>query len=87
MNKERLLKLADLLDTVPPEGWTFSTWARADNWSEPPIIGHRGTVACAAGWATTIPEFAAAGLTHRTPSGPQRHFTENSSSVIFSATR
>lgn len=61
MNKERLLKLADFLDTVPPARFRFDVWAHNKK-GEEIKIGECGTTACAVGWATTIPEFAAAGL-------------------------
>lgn len=49
MNKERLLKLADFLDTVPAEKFDLRTW-------------QCGTTACAVGWACTMPEFQDEGL-------------------------
>lgn len=60
MNKERLLKLAAFLETVPPERFDYNTWAGED-WQGKPDLSC-GTTACAFGWATAIPEFAAAGL-------------------------
>jgi hypothetical protein len=53
MNRERLLRLADFLVGLSPERFDLAYWYR-----EKPC----GTVACAIGWATTIPEFQAAGL-------------------------
>lgn len=49
MNKERLLKLADHLDTVDQSRFDMSTWSC-------------GTQACAIGHACEIPEFRKAGL-------------------------
>lgn len=49
MNKDRLLKLADFLDTVPDDRFDMHTWASGG--FEPEACG---TVACAAGWACTI---------------------------------
>jgi hypothetical protein len=49
MNTERLLKLADFLDTVPAEQFDLSSWKCS-------------TTACAVGWACTIPEFQDEGL-------------------------
>ena len=46
---DRLRILADFLPTVPPEHFAMESW-----WCD--------TSACAAGWATTIPELKAAGL-------------------------
>ena len=55
MNTQRLLKLADLLDTVPPEQFYIGLWSNSPEFN-------CNTVACAAGWACSIPEFAEAGL-------------------------
>jgi hypothetical protein len=58
--KERLLRLADFLDGLLPTQlamWTWVTSRDADG-----TIGGCGTVACAIGWACTIPEFQEAGL-------------------------
>jgi hypothetical protein len=49
MNKERLKRLANYLDTVKPEEFNLKDWKC-------------GTVACAVGHACSIPEFSAAGL-------------------------
>jgi hypothetical protein len=49
MNTERLLRLADHLDTVPESAFDLMDWAC-------------GTTACAVGHACFIPEFMAAGL-------------------------
>lgn len=51
MNRERLTKLADFLDTVPEPAFNIDRWQ-----------GSCGTVACAVGWATKIPEFIEAGF-------------------------
>jgi hypothetical protein len=56
MHKERLLRLADLLDIVPADQFNLSHWKC-------------GTTACAVGWACTIPEFQAEGL-HLTDNDP-----------------
>jgi hypothetical protein len=50
---KRLLKLADFLDALPRESFNLATWFRETDC---------GTVACAAGWACTIPAFKRAGL-------------------------
>jgi hypothetical protein len=49
MNRQRLLRLADHLDTVPKELFNMRTW----------YTSYRGcgTVACAAGHAAAVPEF------------------------------
>ena len=64
MNVERLKRLADFLrNEVPPERFDISTWVGT---SAKPWLGKEdlscGTVACAMGWATQVPEFRAAGL-------------------------
>lgn len=53
MNTQRLKTLADFLLTVPEKQFDIEIWHRENEC---------GTVACAAGWACTIPEFNAAGL-------------------------
>lgn len=61
MHKKRLLKLAALLDVVPPDKFDMRFWALGDGTpmgDEPKC----SSVACALGWATTIPEFKRAGL-------------------------
>jgi hypothetical protein len=57
---DRLLTLADFLDTVPEEQFCFAMWVD-DNYNGRPLRGC-GTTACAMGWATQIPEFQALGL-------------------------
>ena len=53
---ERLERLAAFLeDEVPEERFDMDQWANGD-------LAECGTVGCAAGWATTIPEFAEAGF-------------------------
>lgn len=56
MNTDRLLKLADRLDTVPPDRFDLDAWFQSFTEDE------CGTAACAVGWACTIPEFNAAGF-------------------------
>lgn len=57
MNKERLLRLADFLEKEVTEAkFRMSTWSTKED------INVCGTSACAMGWATKIPEFAALGL-------------------------
>lgn len=68
MNAERLLRLADHLDTVPAVVFDMTQWAmRADC----------GTVACALGHACSIPEFAAAGLRLDWSHGPYERPSES----------
>jgi hypothetical protein len=57
VNAAALLKLADLLESLPPERFDYSIWA-GDSWNpqvplKAPVCG---TPACALGWATTLPE-------------------------------
>jgi hypothetical protein len=68
VNKERLLKLADFLDTVHPNKFEISSWLNT-GWrarggcTEAELLDlDCGTTACAVGWACTIPEFKAEGL-------------------------
>lgn len=61
---DRLSRLADFLDTLPPERFDFGTWASDAD------INQCGTTACALGWATTIPEFQALGLQLRPVEDP-----------------
>ncbi len=52
MKKDLLLKLADLLDTVPNEQFDYTRWVCGELGK----VGACGTAACALGWATMIPE-------------------------------
>lgn len=54
MNKENLLKLADLLDRVPPKKFDMYSYGTA---SGPVERARCATACCALGWATAIPEF------------------------------
>lgn len=65
----RLRALASFLRGVPNRKWDFSAWARSERYAVGPdllpvkLSLHKcTTVACAAGWATTIPLFRRAGL-------------------------
>ena len=58
--RNRLLKLADFLDTVPPERFDYARWV-GESWQGDPDLSC-GTTACALGWASTIPEFRKLGL-------------------------
>lgn len=58
MNKERLLLLADKLDTVPPDGFDLKEWTN-DKLAEERGCGFVG---CAIGWALTMPEFQSQGF-------------------------
>jgi hypothetical protein len=52
MNVERLKKLADFLDNVPPEKFDMACWS---NGEKPKPLDHPcKTVACAVGWATAL---------------------------------
>ncbi len=64
MNAERLLRLADFLETLPEGRFDYSVWSRG---CEPGVQleivgGACGTTGCALGWATAIPEFQELGL-------------------------
>lgn len=56
----RLLRLAKLLEALPPERFNFNVWVGA-NWKGSSDLSC-GTSACALGWATTIPQFREFGL-------------------------
>lgn len=58
--KDRLLLLADFLDKLPSERFDYTRWI-SSGWKGNPDLSC-GSVACALGWATTIPELRAAGL-------------------------
>ena len=60
MNSKRLLKLADFLDTVPRKRFNLGLWQQYG--FKPKAESACGTVACAMGWACTIPSFKRAGL-------------------------
>jgi hypothetical protein len=51
---DRLLKLADLLESLPPERFDYSKWGSAVEQLTAPACQ---TTACALGWATAIPEW------------------------------
>lgn len=64
MNRERLETLADFLDTVDQTKFNLAVWYVGfvpEDFTADAFSGC-GTVACAFGWACTIPEFQAAGL-------------------------
>ena len=60
MNTRRLLALANKLDTVPRKQFNICKWVGHD-WKGKPDLSC-GTVACAMGWATTMPLFRKLGL-------------------------
>ncbi len=60
MHVDRLLLLADFLETVPPERFDMARWTGVD-WAGKSDLSC-GTAACAMGWATTIPQFRKLGL-------------------------
>ena len=60
-SKNRLLKLADFLDNLPPKRFNYAYWVSNTNY-EVPTFNECGTVGCALGWATTIPSFKKLGL-------------------------
>ena len=62
---QRLLMLADFLETVPEKKFDINVWRRDKNsWdiSDGNLITECGTVACAVGWACALPEFQKMGL-------------------------
>jgi hypothetical protein len=60
MKKQRLLKLADFLENLKPRQFNLATWTVSCG--EKTDDAACGTVACACGWATTIPSFRRAGF-------------------------
>lgn len=58
--KRRLLRLAELLEKLPPHRFDFGHWAGTD-WEGAANLSC-GTTACALGWATSIPAFRRLGL-------------------------
>ena len=63
-----LLELAALLDDLTPDRFDYSEWVGED-WQGDPDLSC-GTVACAAGHATTLPSYRARGLTLQRYGGP-----------------
>lgn len=59
VHKERLLELANFLDTVPEDRFDFDCYVGGD-WKGAQDLGC-GTTACALGWACTMPSFRALG--------------------------
>lgn len=55
MNKERLLRLAEHLDKLPPEKFYFGSFVGKD-WDGKSDILTCGTTACAIGHATLLPD-------------------------------
>jgi hypothetical protein len=56
----RLMLVVAKLRALPVERFDYGRWV-GQNWQDAPDLSC-GTTACALGWATTIPELAAAGL-------------------------
>lgn len=66
MNKDRLLLLADALETrIPAEKFALDDWREStnDDDSNEALLHGCGTTGCAVGWACALPEFIAQGLT------------------------
>lgn len=52
MNSERLLKLAEFLETVPADEFYMYTWCRTEPYKPETVTeGHCGFSGCAIGWA------------------------------------
>ncbi len=60
IHTDRLLRLADFIETLPEGRFKFSYWVGA-TWQGAEDLSC-GTTACAIGWATTMPEFRELGL-------------------------
>lgn len=65
MNVERLTKLAEFLEGVPPEHFDMRIWG---------TDAECGTSGCAIGWACQVPEFKDAGLALVQTARPSRMF-------------
>ena len=61
VGNRRLLKLADFLDALPDERFSFRHFVDDDVWKGKTDLSC-GTTACAIGWATTMPMFRKLGL-------------------------
>lgn len=64
-HKNRLLKLADFLDTVPRKKFDLYNWITKKSNNTATTIDHIkecGFAGCAVGWAMTLPSFKKAGL-------------------------
>lgn len=63
MFAKRLLDLAAFLDNVPEERFGYNSWV-SGNWNGKPLEPSHTclTTACALGWATAMPQFAALGM-------------------------
>lgn len=64
-HKNRLLKLADFLDTVPRKKFNLYDWITKKSDNTATTIDHIkkcGFAGCAVGWAMTLPSFKKAGL-------------------------
>lgn len=67
MNKKALLELADFLENLDPKRFDIRTWRRPNKntvgfVSDDQLLTDCNTVACAIGWATTLPEWKEAGF-------------------------
>src|SRR3954470_2535007 len=60
MREDRLMILADFLDTLPNKRFEYRHWTGGD-WGGKQDLSC-GTTACAMGWACTIPSFRKEGL-------------------------
>lgn len=75
MNKQRLLLLAEALETrIPAKKFDLATWrddsrAASNGTTDNDLLHTCGTTACAVGWACALPEFQKEGLRYGT-AGP-----------------
>lgn len=70
MNKRRLLKLADFLETVPAKKFDLGTWVQSmPTKPEAKVEGSCGFAGCAMGWAIHAKLFR--GLTFEQPEWPE----------------
>lgn len=59
--RRRLIRLAMLLENLPPGRFDYGKWVDNEVWQGNPDLSC-GTSACAIGWATTMPEVRACGV-------------------------
>jgi len=65
MNRERLLRLADLVETIAPEKFDLRTWGGYRELRKQGDYLECGTVSCAVGWAAEDAWFQSQGLSDR----------------------
>ena len=77
--KRRLLRLAEFLDSLPPEKFDLAYWG---DQSSP-----CGTVACACGWACLLPEFQAEGLKVNIYTEDEKRYATGTFAPVYGSNR